>query len=77
METKPAKPPLEIDIGRLENQLDKLLKTCDGLKNENTLLRERQLSLVAERARLMEKNEIARARVESMILRLKSLEDET
>jgi cell division protein ZapB len=50
---------------------------CEQLKTENNLLRGRQVALVAERARLIEKNDVARVRVEAMITRLKSLEVET
>lgn len=64
------------DFARLEAQVEKLIKTCDQLKSENTLLRERQMALVAERARLVEKHDLARTRVESMIVRLRSLEVE-
>ena len=65
------------DFVRLESQVDKLLKVCAQLKTENSLLRNRQTALVAERARLIEKNDVARARVEAMITRLKSLEGVT
>lgn len=64
------------DFARLEAQVEKLIKTCDQLKSENTLLRERQMALVAERARLVEKHDLARVRVDSMITRLRSLEVE-
>lgn len=62
------------DFAHLESQVDKLLKVCAQLKTENGLLRSRQAALVAERARLIEKNDVARARVEAMVARLKSLE---
>ncbi len=65
------------DFARLEGQVEKLLKVCAQLKTENNLLRGRQVALVAERARLIEKNDTARARVEAMVMRLKSLEVET
>lgn len=65
------------DLARLEGQVERLLKVCTQLKTENNLLRGRQVVLVAERARLIEKNDMARTRVEGMITRLKSLEVET
>ena len=57
--------------------MEKLLGVCTQLKTENNLLRGRQVALVAERARLIEKNDVARSRVEAMVMRLKSLEIET
>ena len=44
------------------------------LERENKSLLARQEALVAERAGLVQRNEEARTRVESMIERLKSLE---
>jgi len=64
------------DIVKLEKRIDELIALCDSLKNENTLLRDRQEILVEERARLIEKAEMARVRVESMLIRLKAMEHE-
>jgi cell division protein ZapB len=61
-------------ISKLERQIDELLALCDKLKDENNLLRNRQDLLVEERARLIEKTELARSRVESMLVRLKAME---
>jgi len=44
------------------------------LQEENRSLRHSQEQLATERAQLMARNEQARSRVEAMILRLKSLE---
>ncbi len=44
------------------------------MKEENRALRQRQDSLMTERANLLQKNEQVRARVEAMIGRLKSME---
>lgn len=63
------------DLDTLERQVEELIRTCHRLSEENLSLRARQDSLVAERAELIEKTELARSRVESMILRLKSMED--
>ena len=62
------------DISKLEDRIDDLIAVCDKLKEENLLLKGRQGILVEERARLIEKTEIARARVEAMLVRLKALE---
>ena len=48
--------------------------TVSQIKEENRALRQRQDTLTAERARLLQKNEQVRARVEAMIGRLKSME---
>ncbi len=63
------------DIGMLEQQVEQLIRACSHLKEENDSLRMRQESLVAEKAELIEKTEIARTRVEAMISRLKSMEN--
>ena len=62
------------EIENLEAQLNELASLCKRLRLENRSLREQQVSLVEERARLIEKNELARTKVEQMIVRLKSLE---
>ena len=61
---------------KLEQRIDELIDICDKLKDENTLLRERQDILVEERGRLIEKAELARTRVESMLVRLRAMETE-
>ena len=63
-----------MDINSLEARIDELIKTVDGLRNENRALRSQQDNLIAERATLIEKSELARSRVESMIARLKAME---
>jgi cell division protein ZapB len=63
------------DLDTLERQAEELIRTCRQLREENSSLRSRQDHLVTERAELIEKTELARSRVESMITRLKSMED--
>lgn len=58
----------------LETKLERLIEQCDSLRRENRELKSRESDWQRERTRLMEKNELARTRVESMIDRLKSLE---
>ncbi len=77
MEARPSVDQVTTDFACLESQVEKLLKVCLQLKSENNLLRGRQAALISERARLIEKNDVARVRVEAMITRLKSLEVET
>jgi cell division protein ZapB len=63
------------DLDTLERQVEELIRTCRQLREENASLRARQNHLVTERAELIEKTELARSRVESMINRLKSMEE--
>lgn len=63
------------DLNTFERDVDSLIQVCRRLREENSSLRARQDSLVAERAELIEKTELARSRVESMIARLKSMEE--
>jgi cell division protein ZapB len=65
------------EISKLEQRIDELIVLTETLGNENSLMRERQNILVEERARLIEKAELARSRVESMLVRLKSMESES
>ena len=62
------------ELERLEKKLDELVVICSQLKDENKSLKERQDSLIADRATLLQKNEQVRARVEAMIGRLKAME---
>lgn len=61
---------------QLEQKLDSLIALCDQLHTDNRRLRERESTLLRERSQLLEKNELARSRVEAMISRLKSLDIE-
>lgn len=57
----------------LEQRIDELIELSQRLRYENKTLREREGKLLRERGRLLEKNELARVRVENMISRFKSL----
>ncbi len=61
-------------LNGLERKIDELIRTVERLKEENRTLRVQQETLAAERAHLIERNDMARVRVEAMINRLKSLE---
>ncbi len=63
-------------LAALESKLDQLVSLCNRLQKENQQLREKEAGWLQERARLTEKNELARSRVEAMITHLKSLEQE-
>ncbi|SMF22750.1 cell division protein ZapB [Alteromonadaceae bacterium Bs31] len=64
-------------LQEVEKRLDVLISRCKHLEKENMSLRGKESEWQQERARLMEKNELARSRVEAMINRLKSLEAES
>lgn len=61
-------------VRQLGERIDKLLELVRRLAEENRSLRQGQEQLASERAQLLNKNELARSRVEAMIHRLKSLE---
>lgn len=58
----------------IENRLDELIHLCVKLERENASLRAKESVWEQERMRLVEKNEIARKRVEAMIQHLKELD---
>lgn len=77
MTTSDIQSVTEQDLRALEMRVEELIRACGHLKNENKSLKARQEDLLAERSELIEKTELARTRVEAMITRLKSLEDNT
>lgn len=64
------------DLEALEGRIDDLLRLCLRLTRENRALKTQQHNWTIERARLIEKNEAAKLRVEAMIQRLKALESD-
>ncbi|WP_455365492.1 TIGR02449 family protein [Kaarinaea lacus] len=66
----------DTDIIKLENRIDELITICDQLKNENTMLRERQQLMAKERERLIEKADLAKVRVEAILKRLRTMENQ-
>ncbi len=65
---------VDADLQRLEKRLDELVVICRQLQEENRSLKQRQDSLIEDRATLLQKNEQVRGRVEAMISRLKAME---
>ncbi len=68
------KEPTLTTIAEISAQVDRLVEACRRLSEENRSLRQSQEQLAGERAGLLARNEQARSRVEAMISRLKSLE---
>ena len=62
------------DLKNLEQRVDQLIRAVEELKSENSGLRTEKKSLEAEHAQLLDKTQRARARIETMIDRLKTLE---
>lgn len=58
----------------LANKIDDLIQLCGQLDEENRVLKANASGWIQERQQLVEKNEIARTKVETMISRLKTLE---
>ena len=70
-------PTQENDLQALMSRFELLIERVEQLKRQNALLVAEEKSWREERAHLIEKNEIARRKVESMILRLKALEQDS
>ena len=61
----------------LAKKIDDLIDLCGMLDKENRLLKTDAIQWQQEREKLIEKTEIAKSKVESMIARLKTLEQES
>ncbi|KKO17863.1 MULTISPECIES: TIGR02449 family protein [Pseudomonas] len=59
------------------SRFELLIERVEQLKRQNALLVAQEKTWREERAHLIEKNEIAKRKVESMILRLKALEQDS
>lgn len=75
MSTADKDPSSELEA--LEAKLETLISQFNLVKNENKSLKSRQDALVKEKAKLLEKTTLAKARVEAMITRLKAMEHDT
>ena len=70
-------PMEDTDLQALMARLELLINRVEQLKSQNGLLLAQEKTWREERAHLIEKNEIARRKVESMISRLKALEQDS
>ena len=66
----------ETELWRLERRIEDLIELCERLRADNHSLQTRQEQLIAERARLVEKTDLVQGRVEAMMSRLKSIEQD-
>lgn len=67
----------DADLHTLTTKLELLIQRVEQLKAANRSLRASERVWREERSHLIEKNEMARLKVESMILRLKALEQDS
>ena len=67
----------DTDLQALMGRFDLLIARVEQLTSQNGLLLAQEKAWREERAHLIEKNEIARRKVESMISRLKALEQDS
>lgn len=65
-----------MELKDLENKIDELIQMCDELERKQAVMHADQDKWVQERTRLLEKSELAKNKVEAMIMRLKSLEQD-
>ena len=67
----------DTDLHAMMARLELLISRVEQLNRQNALLTAQEKTWREERAHLIEKNEIARNKVESMISRLKALEQDS
>lgn len=66
----------QMNLSTLEAKVDELIALCDGLLRTNQALREERKAWLAERDRLRQQKNQADGKLDAMIGRLKTLEDE-
>jgi cell division protein ZapB len=66
----------EPSLKTLEDKVDALIQLCADMKSENQRLREQEHSLQAERTNLLNKNQLAKSRLEKVLTRLQSMQQE-
>ena len=67
----------ERQLQLVERKVDELVQLCEQLDKENRVLKADARHWRTEREQLIEKTDIARAKIESMIQRLRALEKES
>lgn len=64
----------DTSFNTLEDKVDELIQLCAEMKKENQILRDNEHNWENERKTLIEKNQLARSRLEKVLQRLKTLE---
>ena len=67
---------MEANIIGLEQRIETLIKECRRLNTENRSLKSEQGDLLAEKTQLKEKNRLACTRLEKIVEKLRTLEDQ-
>ncbi len=62
------------ELQALADKLDRLIERCRELEQDNADMRELQDNWNRERAQLIQKNDLAKTKIEAMIGRLRALE---
>lgn len=58
----------------LDQKIDALIELCAAMKRENQVLRAKEHNWLSERQQLLDNNKLAKTRLESVLHRLKSIE---
>ncbi|MCP5209439.1 MAG: TIGR02449 family protein [Hahellaceae bacterium] len=64
----------ELTLEALSEKVNRLVDYCEQLRTDNQAMRQLQDDWHKERSQLMQKNDLARNKIEAMIGRLKALE---
>lgn len=67
----------ESQLKILEAKIDELINLCNALNRENQMLKADSAGWHSERQSLVNKNDLARAKVEAMLERLKAMEPQS
>jgi len=67
-------PMADTQLKALEHKIDELIALCQELDRENQSLKADRAGWQEERRDLIDKNELARSKVETMIQRLRGME---
>lgn len=67
---------MEANILGLEQRIETLISECKRLSSENRSLKSEQGNLLTEKTQLKEKNRLACTRLEKIVEKLRTLEDQ-
>ena len=67
---------MEANMLGLEQRIETLIGECKRLSGENRNLKTEQHSLMSEKTQLKEKNRLACSRLEKIVAKLRTLEDQ-
>ena len=67
---------METNLAGLEQRIENLIHECRRLAGENRHLKSEQSELLAEKTQLKEKNRLACSRLEKIVDKLRTLEDQ-